>query len=537
MLYRFTKNSRNHSNGTFIVAMDGTVIGASDKNADCQPFIRVLLHKSKADNTAADAVAANLAANQSGYLGLPVNGKTQYYYYEPLTDVKCCQWVMVTTVNQASFAEHTRILKTGMILLCAIAVCITTVLICSVIRRQRLVVLQREEAQALSKALDDAKRANRAKSDFLSRMSHDIRTPLNGIIGMTYLAQKVENPPQTENYLEKIETSSKFLLGLINDVLDMAKAESGKIELHPEPYDIHQFIAYVEAVIKPLCAEKGIHLVFDLEQIEKRKPVMDPLRYNQLCFNLLSNAVKYTPEGGTVTLRIHDKMVSDTRLAMELIISDTGIGMSEEFQKSMFEPFTQENRNDISLTRGSGLGLAIAKKIIDLMGGTVEVHSKPGEGTAYYIQFAFDSVAAGPVAQAAPEDHTADYDSLAGKHVLLCEDHPLNQEITKALLNKKGMIVVTAENGLVGIEKFRRSVPGYYSAILMDIRMPVMDGYAATRKIRALERADAQSVPIIAMTADAFIDDIQRCLDAGMNAHLSKPIDPAQLYQQLLKSC
>jgi CheY-like chemotaxis protein len=313
----------------------------------------------------------------------------------------------------------------------------------------------------------------------------------------------------------------------------MAKAESGKIELHPEPYNIHQFLSYVDAVIRPLCAEKGLKLVFDLQLVEKRKPVIDPLRYNQLCFNLLSNAVKYTPEGGAVTLKLHDRMLSETRMAMDIEISDTGVGMSEEFQKSMFEPFTQEKRDDNSLTRGSGLGLAIAKKIIDVMGGSVEVRSKPGQGTTFHVQFEFESVPAAEPAQAKPEHRAADYADLAGKHILLCEDHPLNQEIAEALLNENGMTVVTAENGLVGKEKFSRSTPGYFSAILMDIRMPVMDGYEATREIRKLERPDAKTVPIIAMTADAFADDVQHCLDAGMNGHIAKPIDPTLLCRTL----
>lgn len=359
-----------------------------------------------------------------------------------------------------------------------------------------------------------------------------MRTPLNGIIGMTYLAQEIDNPPRTTNCLEKISISSKFLLGLINDVLDMAKAESGKMELHPEPYDIRQFIAYVEAVIKPLCTEKGIKLVFDLQPIGSKKPVMDPLRFNQLCFNLLSNAVKYTPEGGTITLRIHDKMVSETRLSMKIQISDTGIGMSEEFQKSMFDSFTQENRNDISLTRGSGLGLAIAKKVIDLMKGTVEVHSKPGEGTTYYMQFEFDSVPTKPIAQKVNKNPAAPI-SLAGKHILLCEDHPLNQELAQTLLHEKAVIVITAENGLIGTKLFSDSTPGYYDAILMDIRMPVLNGYEATRQIRAMNRPDAKSVPIIAMTADAFDESVREAKRAGMNAYITKPIEPEKLFATL----
>ena len=534
LLSKLADNGRNYSS-TFIMAADSKLIAAHDRNADYSAFSTLFSQGTKGGNEAAAALAANLKAGQSGYLSLNLNNQPQYAYYTPINEVEGCQWVMVTAMSQKSMLARTRSLRIGIILLFAVAVCITAALIISVVRRQRLSVLQQENAEKLAQALGDARRANMAKSDFLSRMSHDMRTPLNGIIGMNYLAQKIDNPSQTRDYLEKIDVSSKFLLGLINDVLDMAKAESGKMEMHPEPYDIRQFIAYVEAVIKPLCKEKGIKLVFDLQPIGNRKPLLDPLRFNQVCFNLLSNAVKYTPYGGTVTLRIHDKMIVGTRLLTEMEISDTGIGMSEEFQKSMFEPFTQENRDDISLTRGSGLGLAIVKKVVDLMQGTVEVKSQPGQGTTFHLRFEFDSVLEedAPVAE---EKLTAEAVVLSGKHILLCEDHPLNQEIAKAVLKEKAMVVVVAENGLVGCQKFQASAPGYYDAILMDIRMPVLNGYEAARKIRALDRPDAKTVPIIAMTADAFEESVKEAKRAGMSAYITKPVEPGKLFAVLQES-
>jgi len=532
-LLRKLDTDRKDFSSTFIMSESGILIAASDRKADCQAFADLLQHDSAADSKEAEQAASDLNAGNSGFVEIRADGQREFAYYTPLSEVETSRWLMVSTVTQSSFLERTRSIKTGTILLCMTAGCITAALIWLVIRWRRLVVLQRKEAKTLSVALVDAKKANRAKSEFLSRMSHDMRTPLNGIIGMTYLAQEIKNPPQTGEYLNKIETASKFLLGLINDVLDMARAESGKMELHPEPYAMQQFLAYIDAVIRPLCREKGIHLVFDLKPVAKHRPLMDPLRFNQLCFNLLSNAVKYTPEGGTVTLRIRDQMLPDNRLSMELEISDTGIGMTREFQKTMFEAFTQENRDDASPTRGSGLGLAISRKIIDLMGGTVEVFSEPGKGTRYHIHFVFDSVPAETEMQKEPEKHAADYTGLAGKHVLLCEDHPLNQELVRTLLTQKGMIVEIAENGLVGTNRFFGSVPGYYSVILMDIRMPVMDGYEAAKTIRAMNRPDAGKVPILAMTADAFTEDIQRCLDAGMNGHIAKPIDPEGLFQTL----
>ena len=534
MLGKLAAKAGNYSSGTFLLAADGKLVASSNRKTSCQEFAKLLAPALAAGNADTQTIKANLMAGNSGYLPLKVNGRLEYYYYAPLMEVKSCPWLIVTQVSEASLIARTRSVREGMLLLFVVAVVITAALIISVLRQQRLMVLQEENAEQLAQALAAARQANRAKSDFLSRMSHDMRTPLNGIIGMTYLAQDLENPSGTKACLDKINISSKFLLGLINDVLDMAKVESGKMELHPEPYDLYQFLAYVEAVIKPLCAEKGIKLVFDLQPVKTRIPVLDKLRFNQLCFNLLSNAVKYTPEGGTVTLLIHDKMVTETRFALGMEISDTGIGMSEEFQKTMFEPFTQENRDDVSQTRGTGLGLAIVKKIIDMMHGTVTVRSKQGAGSTFRINIEVDSVPRESVAKVATPG-LADYANLAGKHILLCEDHPLNQEIAKDLLQKKGLVVETAENGQVGREKFSASAPGYYDAILMDIRMPVLDGYEAAREIRALERPDAKSVPIIAMTAEAFADSIEKAKQAGMNDYITKPVEPEELFWVLQK--
>ena len=395
---------------------------------------------------------------------------------------------------------------------------------------------QQRELEHEKDLRQQAMAANAAKSDFLSRMSHDIRTPLNGIIGMTYLAQEQPNPPRTADCLEKIDTSSKFLLGLVNDILDMSKAESNKIELHPEPYPAEAFFRYLDAVIRPLCREKNLKFIIDAAPVTSVVPLLDPLRVNQIFFNLLSNAVKYTPEGGTVIYRLREQLLAPDRLRLQAEVIDNGVGISAQFQKVLFEPFTQEMRSDISETRGSGLGLAIAKKMLDLMGGTISVDSTPGKGTAFHLTAEFDCVPlqAGGQEKTRLQHGGPDLADLAGKHVLLCEDHPLNQEIAKALLQEKQMTVTLAEDGKHGLELFEKSAEGYYDAILMDIRMPVLNGYEATGAIRALPRADAKTVPIIAMTADAFVDDVKHCLDAGMNGHIAKPIDPAGMYAALL---
>lgn len=395
--------------------------------------------------------------------------------------------------------------------------------------------VRKRQNLVLKAAKNEAEQANQAKSEFLSRMSHDIRTPLNGIIGMTHIAGLQENPETTKDCLSKIDRSSKFLLGLVNDILDMSKAESGKMELHPEPYYLDDFDEYIEAVIRPLCNSKNQTLTFEISPIEHVVPLLDILRINQLYFNLLSNAVKYTPEGGRIVVKVEESLTAENKDRIHATITDNGIGMSESFQKVLFEPFTQEGRNDSSEMRGSGLGLAIVKKILDTMGGSIVVKSSIGNGSEFSFVIDCDYVEGERERGAGAGQEVNDLAILEGKHVLLCEDHPLNQEIAKELLEEKKMIVSLAENGQEGVRQFSVSTVDYYDVILMDIRMPVLDGYEAAQQIRGLARADARTVPILAMTADAYADDIQKCLDAGMNGHIAKPVDPGKMYQEIVK--
>jgi CheY-like chemotaxis protein len=319
----------------------------------------------------------------------------------------------------------------------------------------------------------------------------------------------------------------------VNDVLDMSKAESGKIELHPEPYNSSVFFDYLNSVISPLCAEKQQTFILKTDPLPGYTPLVDVTRLNRIYFNLLSNAVKYTPEGGTVTLKISEKALPDTRIQFTISVTDNGIGMSPEFQKRLFEPFVQENRDDNSEMRGSGLGLAIVKKTVEAMGGTVSVRSEKGRGTEFTVVLSSPCISTSALKRGPQDTRAVEYGKLSSRHILLCEDHPLNQEIARALLTEKGMLVQIAEDGEKGVDAFSQAPTGYFDCVLMDLRMPVMDGLEASRRIRALPRSDAGSVPIIAMTADAFTDDVQRCLDAGMNGHISKPIDPPDLYRAL----
>lgn len=414
------------------------------------------------------------------------------------------------------------------------------IIVLFIFKQKRLHELQKYNSQLIDlnkkakAAIAESMRANKAKTDFLSRMSHDIRTPINVIIGMSYMACCETISPKVKDCLDKIKISSNFLLGLVNDILDMAKVESNKIELHPEPYFSDQFLDYIKATIEPLCDAKHIKFLLDIHPVPDCVPILDHLRINQIFFNIFSNAVKFTPEGGTITFHLTES-IQNNKMVFNAEIRDTGIGISDEFQNVLFEQFSQEYRKDTDLNRGSGLGLAIVKRLMDLMHGKISVKSQIGKGTTFFLSAEFDFL---PAEQASTVQKKLSVGSLQsaslkGKYVLLCEDHPLNQELIKKLLEKIDINVTVANDGKQGIEAFTLSDPGFYDAILMDIRMPVMNGIEATKCIRELDRPDARTIPIIALTASAFAEDVKKCLEAGMTGHLSKPFNPDQLYSTL----
>ena len=375
--------------------------------------------------------------------------------------------------------------------------------------------------------------ANAAKTDFLSRMSHDIRTPLNAIIGLADLARDdIHNPERMQDNLHKIHTSGEFLLELLNDVLDMSRIESGKLALQYTPCSLDEFTESMHTIFDNICAQRRQKLTIT-STLSGRVVLTDKTRFAQIFANLLNNASKFTPAGGSITLTATCADEKYGELPCTFTVSDTGKGMSPAFQRQMFDAFTQEENHLSTQEKGSGLGLAIVKKITDLMQGTIEVQSAPGKGTTFTLHFNFKTV---PVSQVASIlRQSANFNLLQGRRILLVEDQALNAHIASRLLAKQGMLVELAENGKLALDKFAASPLYYYDALLMDIRMPVMDGHAATKAIRALYREDARTVPIIAMTADAFDGDVKASLQSGMNAHLNKPIIPEKLYEALLK--
>ena len=529
--------------------------------------------------------------------------------------------------------------------------------------------MTKQQMLELDKARKEAVRASRAKSEFLSNMSHDIRTPMNAIVGMTAIATaNIDDMQQVQNCLRKISLSGQHLLGLINDVLDMSKIESGKLTLSMEQLSLREVMDSIVGIVQPQVRAK--HQQFDvfIHDITAENVCCDSVRLNQVLLNILGNAVKFTPEGGEIHVAMYEepseKGENFTRIHFH--IADTGIGMTREFKEHIFESFVREDNMRVHKTEGSGLGMAITKYIVDAMGGIIEVDSEPGQGTEFRLildlekaeipetdmvlppwrmlvvdddrqlcestaaslrsigvqadwtldaesaikkvaerrerqddyqiilldwklpgmdgitaareirrlyghdfpillisaydwgEIEEEAKAAGitgfigkplfkstlfyglkpyiiPGAPEEREEREADTRELTGRRVLLAEDNELNWEIAEELLTAEGLELDWAENGQICVEKFQAAQPGYYDGILMDLRMPVMTGYEAARAIRALDRSDAKTIPIIAMTADAFAEDVKKCLDAGMNAHVSKPIDVREVCRQLLK--
>jgi len=372
--------------------------------------------------------------------------------------------------------------------------------------------------------------ASMAKSDFLSRISHDMRTPLNGILGIAYLAKEKNDPDELKKDIKTIEASGQILLNLVNDTLDMSRIESGRIELHPEECNEKTVFDAVFTAIEPSLEKKDLRLHKSFIGIDWKRVVIDAPRVQQIFLNLFSNAIKFTPDGKDIYWTMECIEEREDYVIDRFTVRDTGIGMSEDFQKHMYEAFSQENRINTDQTMGTGLGLSIVKKIVDLMNGTITVKSEMDKGTEFCVTLRLPVVCS---LRKLPTKAPLKTYSFSGKRILICEDNHLNSMIAVKLLEKAGCVVDTAENGQFGIDRFNRSLPGFYSAILMDIRMPELDGLEAARAIRALDRPDAKDVPIIAMSANAFAEDMQKSMDAGMNAHMSKPIDPQKLYELL----
>ena len=396
--------------------------------------------------------------------------------------------------------------------------------------------------EALAEALTVAEDASRAKTAFLSNMSHEIRTPMNAIIGLDTLAlHDAGLSEQTRDYLEKIGASARHLLGLINDILDMSRIESGRVILHKEEFSLGAVLEEINTMVMSQCSDKGLHYECRVLSEMDDWYVGDATKLKEVLINILSNAIKFTEAPGSVTMTVRRTAQFEDQSTLCFRVQDTGIGMVQDFLPKIFDPFSQEDGSTKNKYGSTGLGMAITKNIVEMMNGTISVESEKGVGTAFTVFVTLKNSEHEEAAPAAaPGQETASASggdeqrpTLAGRRILLAEDIEINAEIMMDVLSMEEIEADHAENGRVAVEMFSASTPGSYSAILMDIRMPEMDGLEAAAAIRALDRPDAKKIPIIALTANAFDEDVQRSLQAGMNAHLSKPVEPDHLYRTL----
>ena len=508
--------------GTIVVTRGDRIVASNDPSlldttVDENPTLSAL--KARCTDGGMIHVRSGSTGRQYAY-GIVGQGRSFYIYvYRP-------EWeVYVSTMRNMSMAAFTYM----------VVLFLLQLLRGKTARRYREQQLRREQEyqKTLKAAALKAESANLAKTEFLQRMSHDIRTPINGIRGMVEIGDRCpEDMARQADCRKKIWEASTLLLELVNEVLDMGKLESGEVVLENVPFDLPELMHEITDVLEKQAAERGIVLHRQYGRLPHPRLVGSPLHVKRLLMNVLSNAIKYNRDKGRVMLDCFELSSNGDKAQICFVCADTGIGMSEEFQQRMFEPFTQENAGARSVYGGTGLGMSITKSLVDKMGGTIGVESKQGVGTTYTITlpFAIDNTEA-----AEPEQQQTDLTVLQGRRLLLAEDNALNMEIMEFLLNDVGIKVTKATDGQQAVEAFAASPVGGFDAILMDVMMPVRDGHEATRAIRAMDRPDAKTIPIFAMTANAFAEDRLKALESGMNEHLPKPIDPDTLYRLLVK--
>lgn len=527
-----------------IIRNDGSFIIKNDDNATENNYLDRVSKLAEAsgmdsDKTLSD-IKQKMADREKFSLYFSDGTLNHHCFYSPLTN---SEWYLVTLMPEGatdsiiqsnSDLRLKAVMISGSIILCIL---LGSFILYYLSEKHQRSIVEKAKADAEA-AKADADHANKAKSEFLSNMSHDIRTPINAILGLATLAQsRTDNENDMKNYLEKIILSGKHLLGLINDILDMSKIENGKLTLNITPTSLRETVNTAAEIIKPQANAKNQLFDLFIHDITEDMVFCDNVRLNQVLLNLLSNAVKFTKKNGTVRLTVWQETPEENSeyTRTHVIVQDNGIGMSEEFQKIIFDSFSRENKENIMRTEGTGLGMAITKNIIDAFGGTITVKSHIDQGSEFHITLDLKPCVPKREEHNLPDENNTlkeEKHGLQGKHILVAEDNELNWEIAYELLTDFGLKLYHAENGKRCLEMFEESELNYYSAILMDVRMPVMDGYETTRAIRSLLRPDAD-LPIIAMTADVFSEDIKRCLDSGMNDHIAKPIDIQQVMATL----
>ena len=483
---------------------------------------------------------------------------TEYFY--ALKQMENAQWTLAFLVPAKYVAVNTqKLVSIVMIIIIVIAMVFSVITVFvgwSLLRQKQQQELQAEKEANLrleqynihltqvndelrqaqdiaAEALQSAERASKAKTDFLANMSHDIRTPMNAIIGITTLMKnELHQPEKLAEHLDKLENSGQLLLGIINDILDMSRIESGKTTLNVEKMNLPQQISQLDSIIRQQAGQRRQTFTVNTH-LQHENVLADPNRLNRVLMNILSNAVKYTPTGGHIRFEVDELPRNEHYARYRFVVQDDGIGMSKAYQKTLFDPFTREERSGTNKVQGTGLGMAITKNIVDLMGGSINVESTTGKGTRFEVvlEFLVDTEAdTVPEAQVLPEEEK-ETSPLSGMKFLCAEDNAINAEILEMLLEANGASCTICSNGQEIVDAFASVKPGEYDMILMDVQMPVMDGLEATRRIRSGENPLGKTIPILAMTANAFLEDMQKSREAGMDEHLSKPVDIAALEQ------
>jgi signal transduction histidine kinase/CheY-like chemotaxis protein len=456
------------------------------------------------------------------YSGMSVSGTVLFV----LLVYSALMWIAKLLAGKDTIREvRASLTVSGIILLLIIFVGLMVMLYIQNVVRKKHEITEREKIRAVEASL--------AKSQFLFNMSHDIRTPMNAIIGYTNLARKEPSLEKVHEYLGKIDSSGKHLLTLINDILEMSRIENGVTELEYAPADLCFLFEEIGDLFAEQMKQKDLDFSVHDSQVQNRLVWCDTKNLNRVLLNVVSNAYKFTPAGGKITATLYESGSGDDGYgSYEFRVQDSGIGMSREFVDKMFTAFERERTSTDSGVEGTGLGLAITKRLVDLMGGTIEVLTSPGSGTQIIIRLKL-KLATEEDLQKDPSPEDEEEVDFTGKRLLVVEDNAINMEIACMILIQQGFQVDTAENGKIALDMVSSSPPGTYDAILMDIQMPIMDGYAATRAIRALDNKELADIPILAMTANAFQEDVQAAKEAGMQAHVAKPVDVAVLIKEL----